>query len=63
MPDLIENLYKQCSWLPVYDIIIPGVLLSYLRKYDENNGSKYGGVYTVAGNIAFILATALWVGL
>jgi hypothetical protein len=34
VPDLIQNLYKKCSWLPIIDVIIPGVLLSYLRRYD-----------------------------
>lgn len=63
VPDLIDNLYKQCSWLPVYDVIIPGVALSYLRKYDENKSSKYGGVYTITGNITFILSTGLWMSL
>lgn len=34
VPDLVNNLYKKCSWLPVIDVIIPGVFLSYLRNYD-----------------------------
>ncbi len=63
VPDLINGLFKKCSWLVVVDTIVPGVALSYLRMYDENKGSKYGGVYTVWGNITFIAATTLWVGL
>jgi hypothetical protein len=34
VPDLVNNLFKKCSWLPVLDVIIPGVTLSYLRLYD-----------------------------
>jgi len=34
VPDMIENLFKKCSWLPTIDIIVPGVMLSYLRVYD-----------------------------
>lgn len=34
VPDLVNNLFKKCSWLPVLDVIIPGVTLSYLRVYD-----------------------------
>ena len=34
VPDMIENLFKKCSWLPTIDVIIPGVMLSYLRVYD-----------------------------
>ena len=61
LPDLINNLFKKCSWLPVLDVIIPGVLLSYLRRYDENFHTGFGGVYTVIGNLSFILSTALWI--
>ena len=63
MPDLVNNLYKQCSWLPVVDVIIPGSVLSYLRLYDENRSSRYGGVYTIWGNLTFISSTILWVGI
>lgn len=34
VPDLVNNLFKKCSWLPIIDVIIPGVTLSYLRVYD-----------------------------
>jgi hypothetical protein len=34
VPDMINNLYKKCSWLPIIDVIIPGVLLSFLRSFD-----------------------------
>jgi len=61
VPDLSENIYKECSWLSITDIIIPGATLSYLRLYDENMGSRYGGIYTIWGNIAFIVSIALWV--
>lgn len=58
---MVNNLFKKCSWLPVFDVIIPGVTLSYLRIYDENKSSKWGGVYTVSGNLAFVVSTAIWV--
>lgn len=34
VPDLIDSLFKKCSWLVVVDVIVPGVMLSYLRMYD-----------------------------
>ena len=34
VPDLVNNLFKKCSWLPIVDVIIPGVTLSYLRVHD-----------------------------
>ena len=60
VPAMVHNLYKKCSWLPVFDIIIPGVTLSYLRLYDENRSSRWGGIYTVSCNLAFIISTILW---
>lgn len=61
VPDLVDNLYKKCSWLPIIDVVIPGVTLSYLRVHDENKSSKWGGVYTLSGNLTFVLATILWI--
>lgn len=63
VPDLVNNLFKKCSWLPIFDVIIPGVTLSYLRVHDENKSSKYGGIYTLSGNITFILSTIIWIGI
>ena len=34
VPDMIDTLFKKCSWLPIFDVIVPGVFLSLLRKYD-----------------------------
>ena len=63
VPDLVHNLYKKCSWLFIADIIFPGLLISYVRLYDINRCSKWGGVYTVWGNITVILSTVLWIGI
>ena len=63
VPDMIQNLFKKCSWLPILDVTIPGVTLSYLRMYDLNKSSKWGGVYTISGNITFITATVIWIGI
>ena len=61
LPDLINSLFKKCSWLPIFDVIVPGVFLSFLRKYDENYNTGWGGVYTTIGNFAFVVGTVLWV--
>ena len=31
--------------------------------YDLNKSSRWGGVYTISGNITFILATVIWIGI
>lgn len=61
VPDMVDNLYKKCSWLPVLDVLVPGVFLAYLRAYDENLGSKAFGVYTIWGNFFFLASTIVWV--
>ncbi len=63
VPDMVDNLFKKCSWLPVADIIVPGVFLSFLRTYDENFSTGWGGVYTVVGNVSFLLATTFWIAI
>lgn len=35
-PSLTESLYKKCSWVPVTEIIFPGITISYLRRYQSN---------------------------
>ena len=42
---------------------MPGVTLSYLRVHDKQVGSKYGGVYTILGNLSFILGTIIWIAI
>ena len=44
------------------DVIIPGVFLSFLRTYDENYSTTWGGVYTIVGNLCFVISTTIWVG-
>ena len=34
IPDLVDNLYKKCSWISVLDLIFPGAILAYLHDYD-----------------------------
>lgn len=36
-PALRTTLYKKCSWVPITEVIFPGVALSYLRRYSACN--------------------------
>lgn len=51
---------QQCSWFFIGCIAYPGILLSYLRRFDENNGSR---IYTTIFIIAFILSSLVWIGI
>ena len=62
VPDLNNNLYKKCSWLSVFDIVLPGAILAYLRDYDENyQVGCMKGVYTVTGIGAYGASCLCWV--
>jgi hypothetical protein len=45
-PELISSPFSACNYLPIADIILPGLLLMYSRKFEEDKNSanyfKYG---------------------
>ena len=61
VPDLVNNLYKKCSWISIYDMILPGAVLAYLRDYDENYHIGWKGVYTFASIFIFTLSCVAWI--
>lgn len=60
VPDLVNNLYKKCSWIFVIDLIFPGAILAYLRDYDENLHIKWHGVYTMTSIFSYIFSNLIW---
>jgi hypothetical protein len=61
VPDLVNNLYKKCSWVSIYDMILPGAILAYLRDYDQNYHVGWKGVYTSTSIVIFSLSCLSWV--
>ena len=61
VPDLVNNLYKKCSWISVFDLVLPGAILAYLRDYDENYHVGWKGVYTFTGIISYFFSCFCWV--
>ena len=49
VPDLVNNLFKKCSWL---------LLISYVLEL-----CSLFGVYTLCGNITVVIATIVWVAI
>jgi hypothetical protein len=45
-PELISSPFSACNYLPIADVILPGLLLMYARKFEEDKNSanyfKYG---------------------
>ena len=58
VPILSYSLYQKCSWLPVSEIILPGITIAYLRRYDDSRDSK---LYLIIGNTLFVFSTFLWI--
>ena len=61
VPDLVDNLYRKCSWLFIFDVILPGAILTFLRDYDENYHEGWGGVYTYLSIGAYIISIIIWI--
>lgn len=61
VPDLVNNLYKKCSWLSVFDLVLPGAILAYLRDYDENYHPGWRGVYTTISIVSYGASCFCWV--
>ena len=51
-------LYQKCSWLPVTEVILPGITIAYLRRFDYARDSM---LYLVFGNMLFVVSTILWI--
>lgn len=55
-PELSSSPFKACNSLPIADIILPGILLTYSRKYDEMN---YGSMFFNVGVISLGVGLAI----
>ena len=56
---VINPTYNQkCAWLPITSIIFPGMLLSYLRRFDTSRNTH---VYLVTSAILFLIGGIAWV--
>jgi hypothetical protein len=58
IPTIKDTLMIKCSWLSIEDIILPGLLICYLYRYDTNNNSR---VYTSIGVSALFLGILTWI--
>ena len=62
IPDLVNNLYKKCSWICVVDLVFPGAIIAYLKDYDDNLNMERGqGLYHYIARISYGVGTLVWV--
>ncbi len=57
-PTLNPVYNQKCAWLPITTIVFPGMLLSYLRRFDSSRNTK---VYLITATILFLLGGIAWV--
>ena len=54
----INPVYDQkCSWLPFTSIVEPGVLLSYLRRFDSSRNTT---IYLIIATVTFFIGGIAW---
>jgi hypothetical protein len=48
---------QKCAWLPISAIVYPGMMLSYLRRFDVTRNSN---VYLITSTLLFFLGAIAW---
>jgi hypothetical protein len=61
-PELVSTPFKRCFSVPISDIILPGIFLAYLKKFDEHFKIKNSeltyftiGLYSLCGGLTMNL--------
>jgi len=57
IPTINPVFNQKCAWLPASAIIYPGMMLSYLRRFDVTRNSN---VYLITSTSLFFLGTIAW---
>ncbi len=56
-PSITHELYRSCSWLPVFALILPGLLISFLKRFDQSRSTS---MYILIGLISYYVGAFLW---
>ncbi|CAD8125669.1 unnamed protein product [Paramecium sonneborni] len=57
MPQFRYNLDKICVWLSLMDLVVPGLSISYLYRFDKNRNSR---IYFVIGMLGLFFGIICW---
>jgi len=55
-PEFSQTPFNSCNFLPIADIILPGILITYSKIFDENKGIK---IYFLSSNIGLAIGLFL----
>ena len=56
-PTINPVLLQKCAWLPITAVAYPGMLLSYLRRFDSSRNTH---VYLIIGVVIFVIGSFIW---
>lgn len=57
-PSITHQFYRKCAWLPVTNLIFPGLFISYLRRFDKARGTL---IYLLVGYVSFYVGSVAWI--
>ncbi|CAD8178974.1 unnamed protein product [Paramecium octaurelia] len=57
VPQFRYNLNKVCVWLSLMDLVVPGISISYLYRFDRNRNSR---VYFIIGLLGLFFGIICW---
>jgi len=57
IPTINPVYYQKCAWLPLNSIIYPGMLLSFLRRFDSSRNTT---LYVILATITFFIGGIAW---
>lgn len=57
IPTLVPIIEQKCSWLAVSAIIYPGLLLSYLRRFDQSKNTR---IYMITAGSTLFIGSLFW---
>lgn len=56
-PSITPGFYRRCAWIPLTNILFPGLFISYLRRFDKSRGTF---LYLLIGYGSFYFGSILW---
>ncbi|CAD8103977.1 unnamed protein product [Paramecium primaurelia] len=57
IPQFRYNYLKVCVWLSLMDLVVPGISISYLYRFDRNRNSR---VYFIIGLVGLFFGIVCW---
>ena len=56
-PIILPMYATKCSWISVTTVCFPGIIISYLRRFDQSRNTN---IYLVTSIIAYFLGSIIW---